>query len=805
MIDKEELTPALKQYMEIKEKYRDAIVFFRMGDFYEMFYEDAYIAARELGLTLTSRDREKKVPLAGVPYHSASIYLRKLVKKGYKVVICEQVGESENKKIVKREVVRIVTPGTIESEEGEANYIAAVFPCSNIFGLSYADLIDGDFYLMEVDEKDFLSEIERLSPSELLLPENFDIEAVSGNIPRTFLPKSDFDWRSAENVLKKHFGVKSLEVFGCKDKHSGIAAAGALLSYLQRTQLVDLKHITQIKVQHPKDFVVLDYTTQKNLELIQGLHGDEEATLFGVLNKTVTPMGRRMLKLWILRPLRSKEKIKERLNRVEYFYNDFNSLRKIRENLSGIYDIDRILGRLGLKTFSAKDLAMLRDSLSRLPEILKLLENIPLFEKLLEPIFESLDVFEILDEVLVDLPPHSINDEDFIRIGYDEELDELKNLLMEGRQWIVSFEERERKRTGIKSLKVGYNKVFGYYIEVTKANVNMVPSDYERKQTLVQAERFITRELKEYEERILTAEERIMEITSKIKEELREKILRRADSLKKLSDAIAEIDVLSSLAFVALKNGYVKPEIIDSNVITIKDGRHPVVECFVGRERFIPNDVYLDQSKCRIIILTGPNMAGKSTYLRQVAHIVIMAQMGSFVPAKLAKIGLVDRIFTRIGAMDDISRGESTFMIEMSETANILRNATPKSLVILDEVGRGTSTYDGLSIAWAVIEYLYNFVGAKVLFATHYHELTELERYLPALKNYHMAVDDKGEGLTFLYKVRSGKMNKSYGIEVAKIAGLPSEVVRRANEILRKLEKKEETFYPPKQLSLFVS
>lgn len=803
MSDKEELTPALKQYMEIKERYPDAIVFFRMGDFYEMFYEDAYVAARELGLTLTSRDKERKVPLAGVPYHSAYSYLRRLVKKGYKVVICEQVGEPKAGKIVEREVVRIVTPGTIENEEGEANYIASIFPSGDTFGLSYADLIDGDFYLTEVESKDIVSEIERLSPGELLLPENVDIEEISEDIPRTFLPKADFDWKNAEELLKKHFGVRSLEAFGCRDKLNGIAAAGALLSYLQRTQLVDLKHITQIKVQYPKDFMVLDYTTQRNLELVKSLHGDDEATLFGILNKTKTPMGRRLLKLWILRPLRSKEKIRERLDRVEWFYNDFDSLRKIREILSEMYDIDRILGRIGLKTFTAKDLAMLRDSLSKLPAIIELLENNSLFESLLNPVFESLDVFEILDEVLVNLPPHSIDDEDFVKIGYNEELDELKNLLLEGRQWIASFEEREKRRTGIKSLKVGYNKVFGYYIEVTKANVNMVPPDYERKQTLVQSERFITKELKEYEEKILTAEERISEITIKIKEELREKILRRADTLKRLSDAIAEIDVLSSLAFVALENGYVKPEITDSNLIIIKEGRHPVVEHFIGRERFIPNDVHLEPSKCKIIILTGPNMAGKSTYLRQVAHIVIMAQMGSFVPAKSAKIGLVDRIFTRIGAVDNLSRGESTFMIEMAETANILRNATSKSLVILDEIGRGTSTYDGLSIAWAVIEYLYNFIGAKVLFATHYHELTELEKYLPTLKNYHMAVEDKGGELTFLYKVKSGSIDKSYGIEVAKIAGLPSEVIRRANEILRKLERKEEDYIPPKQLSLF--
>lgn len=803
MIDKEELTPALKQYMEIKEKYPNAIVFFRMGDFYEMFYEDAYIAARELGLTLTSRDREKKVPLAGVPYHAANAYLRKLVKKGYKVVICEQIGEPRAGKIVEREVVRIVTPGTIEGEEWEANYIASVFPSGEIFGLSYADLIDGDFYLTEVDEKDLVSEIERLSPAELLLPENIDVEEIPGDIPRTFLPKLDFDLKNAEEVLKKHFGVRSLEAFGCKDKLNGIAAAGALLSYLQRTQLVDLKHITQIKVQYPKDFMVLDYTTQKNLELVRSLHGDDEATLFGVLNKTRTPMGKRLLKLWILKPLRSKEKIRERLSRVEWFCNEFNSLRKVREALSEMYDIDRILGRIGLKTFTAKDLAMLRDSLNKLPEIIELLENVPLFDKLLEPIFESLDIFEILDEVLVNLPPHSINDEDFVKIGYDEELDELKNLLLEGRQWIASFEERERKRTGIKSLKVGYNKVFGYYIEVTKSNVNMIPPDYERKQTLAQTERFVTKELKEYEEKILTAEEKILEITLRIKEELRERVLRRADALKRLSDAIAEIDVLSSLAFVALEKGYVKPEITDSDLIIIKEGRHPVVEHFIGKERFIPNDIHLEPSKCKIMVLTGPNMAGKSTYLRQIAHIVIMAQMGSFVPAKLAKIGLVDRIFTRIGAVDNLSRGESTFMIEMAETANILRNATSKSLIILDEIGRGTSTYDGLSIAWAVIEYLYNFIGAKVLFATHYHELTELEKYLPNLKNYHMAVEDRGGELTFLYKVKSGSINKSYGIEVARIAGLPSEVVRRANEILRRLEKKEQEFIPPKQLSLF--
>ncbi|MDK2871900.1 MAG: mismatch repair protein MutS [bacterium] len=802
-MDKKELTPALQQYMEIKERYKDAIVFFRMGDFYEMFYDDAYVAARELGLTLTARDREKKVPLAGVPYHSADTYIRRLVKKGYKVVICEQVGETRGKKLVERKVVRVITPGTVESEEGDANYIVSIFPSGNTFGISYADLINGDFYLTEIDEKDLISEIGRLSPGEILLPENIDVEEIPEEIPRTFLSKADFEWKNAEETLKRHFGIRSLESFGCKDKLIGISAAGALLSYLYRTQLVDLKHITQIKIHQPKDFMILDYTTQKNLELIKGLHGNDEATLFGVLDKTRTSMGRRLLKLWILNPLRSKDKINQRLERVEWFYNNFDILRKIRETLGGIYDIDRILGRVGLGTFTAKDLAMLRDSLRKIPDLISLLNDAVLFKELLDSLFESLDIFEMLDEVLVDLPPHSIEENDFVRAGYDEELDELKNLLVEGRQWIASFEERERNRTGIKSLKVGYNKVFGYYIEVTKANLNMVPPDYERKQTLTQAERFITKELKEYENKILSAEDRILEKVAEIKQKLGEKVLRRADSLKRLSSSIAEIDVLASLAFVALENGYVRPEITDSNLIIIEKGRHPIVEHFVGRDRFIPNDAFLEPSKCRIIVLTGPNMAGKSTYLRQVAHIVIMAQMGSFVPAKLARIGIVDRIFTRIGAMDDLARGESTFMIEMSETANILRNATSRSLVILDEIGRGTSTYDGLSIAWAVIEYLYNFVGAKVLFATHYHELTELEKYLPALKNYHMAVSDDGGELTFLYKVQPGSANKSYGIEVAKIAGLPSEVIRRANEILRRLESKESKMFSPKQLVLF--
>ncbi len=805
MKGRDELTPALKQYMEVKEKYPDAIVFFRMGDFYEMFYEDAKIASRELGLTLTSRDREKKVPLAGVPYHAASSYLRKLVRKGYKVVICEQVGDTKGKKLVERRVVRIVTPGTLEDEEGEANYIASIYPAGDVYGLSYADLIDGEFYLSEVDAKDLLSEVERISPSEILLPEYMDIEDLPGDIPRTYLPKGEFSWKSGEEILKRHFGVKSLEAFGCKNKLAGISSAGALLSYLLRTQLVDLRHITHIKVYYPREYMVLDYTSQRNLELIKSLHGDEEATLFGVLNKTRTSMGRRLLKSWILKPLRSKSGIKERLDKVDALYGDFNSLRKLREALGQVYDLERIVGRISLKNYTAKDLAMLRDSLRVLPAIEEALRNHVVFSELLHPLSESQELFDILDQALINAPPHSISDEDFVKLGFCEELDELKEVLESGRKWLASFEERERKRTGIKSLKVRYNKVFGYYIEITKANLHMVPQDYERKQTLTQAERFFTKELKEYEEKILTAEEKIAEITSRIKEGLREEVLSRASLLKRVSEALAEIDVLSSLAFVALENGYVRPQIVDANLIHIEEGRHPVVEKFIGRERFIPNDLYLDSSKCRVIILTGPNMAGKSTYLRQIAHIVIMAQMGSFVPAKSAKIGLVDRIFTRIGALDDLSRGESTFMVEMSETANILRNATSRSLVILDEIGRGTSTYDGLSIAWAVIEYIYNLIGAKVLFATHYHELTELEKYLPALKNYHMAVEERNGEIVFLYKVRSGGVDKSYGIEVAKIAGLPSEVIRRANEILKKLERKEEEVESPKQLILFAA
>ncbi|MCD6363293.1 MAG: DNA mismatch repair protein MutS [Synergistetes bacterium] len=805
MKDKEELTPALRQYMEVKEKYPDAIIFFRMGDFYEMFYEDAKIASRELGLTLTSRDRDRKVPLAGVPYHAASSYLRRLVKKGYKVVVCEQVGDTKGKKLVERKVVRVITPGTLEDEEGEANYIASVYPAGDVYGLSYADLIDGDFYLGEVDRKDLLSEIERISPGEILLPEYIDIEDLPGDIPRTYLPKGEFSWKQGEEILKRHFGVQSLEAFGCKDKLAGISSAGALLSYLLRTQLVDLRHITQIKVYYPREYMILDYTSQRNLELVKSLQGDEEATLFSVLNKTRTSMGRRLLKSWILKPLRSKSQIKKRLDRVEALCENFNSLRRLREALGKVYDLERILGKISLGSYTAKDLAMLRDSLKVLPTIRENLEEHSPFSDLLEPLSEAQELFEVLDQALINVPPHSISDEDFVKIGFCEELDELKEILESGRKWLASFEEKERKRTGIKSLKVRYNKVFGYYIEVTKANLHMVPSDYERKQTLAQAERFFTKELKEYEEKILTAEEKIVELTSKIKERLGEEVLRRAALLKCLAEALSEIDVLSSLAFVALENDYVKPQIVDANVIYIEGGRHPVVEKFIGRERFIPNDLYLDSSKCRVIILTGPNMAGKSTYLRQVAHIVIMAQMGSFVPAKSARIGLVDRIFTRIGAFDDLSRGESTFMIEMSETANILRNATPRSLVILDEIGRGTSTYDGLSIAWAVIEYIYNLIGAKVLFATHYHELTELERYLPALKNYHMAVEEREGEITFLYKVKSGSVDRSYGIEVAKIAGLPSEVIRRANEILRKLEKKGEEVESPKQLVLFAA
>jgi len=804
------LTPAMRQYLEIKETCRDAILFFRMGDFYEMFFEDAKLASRILNIALTTRDRnrENAIPMCGIPYHAVNSYIAKLVKEGHKVAVCEQMEDPKKAKgIIKREVTKVITPGVVLEEElldaKTNNFIASVTWNGNTGGLSYMDVTTGEFKVTEFSEKTALmDEIKRIEPKELLITEeladsnNFsEVSKILANTRVTSLRGYNFRYDDAVHGLTGHFQILSLDGLGCDSLNEGVKAVWIVLKYVKETQKGALPHIKRLSVYHPHQYMVIDSMTKKNLELTETIrHGAKKGTLLGLLDKTKTAMGGRRLKHWLEYPLKDVSEINRRLDAVEELSGEKLIRAEVQTCLVRVYDMERLAVRVALNTANPRDLVSLKDSLLTIPKIKNLLK--PFNSALLKGIYHGLDDVKeaslLIEASIVDLPPVAAREGGFIRDGFNAELDELRNVMRDGRSWIVRFEAGEKKRSGINSLKVRYNKVFGYYIEITKTNLSQTPPDYIRKQTLINAERFITPELKDYEAKVLGAEERIAALEQRLFNEIRERVSLYRDRIQETANLLAGLDVLSAFAQLADEMGYARPKINDGDVINIVEGRHPVIEAN-KEERFVSNDTMLDKTDNQIIILTGPNMAGKSTYIRQVALIVIMAQMGCFVPASEAIIGAVDRVFTRIGASDDITRGHSTFMVEMNETSNILNNATEKSLIILDEIGRGTSTYDGLSIAWAVAEYIHDqpAVMAKTLFATHYHELTELSLTKERVRNYNMAVKEWNDKVIFLRKVIPGGSSRSYGIQVARLAGMPEPVIQRAKEILRNLEKGE--------------
>ncbi|MDH5508217.1 MAG: DNA mismatch repair protein MutS [Anaerolineae bacterium] len=794
-------SPVRRQYLEIKRQYPEAILFFRLGDFYETFDEDAQNIARELDIVLTSRNVGKgtRVPMAGIPYHAAENYLSRLIERGYHVAICEQVGDQPVDGLMPRQVVRIVTPGTIFEPgllPGDANnYLASVVVEDGRAGVAYVDITTGEFAAAELAGEDIdlvvRAELTRLRPAETLLP---DTLAAQNNYPGhvTALPAWRFESGRCQEAIKAHFEVAALDGFGMKDKPLAVCAAGGILQYLKTTQPAALSLLTGLGVYSTNEFMTLDAATRRNLELTETIRsGNVKGSLLGVLDHTITPMGRRMLRQWVSRPLLDVVGIAKRQDGVAYFFEDGLGRAEIQQGLKPLGDLERLTNRVVSGTAQPRDLAAMRETLERLPSLFGLLPdgNSPLTDVLAESAGCE-DELAFLMAALNDEPPATLQKVGVIRPGFSDELDRVMENSRHAREWIASLEAKERVRTGINTLKVGYNKVFGYYIEITKANADAAPDNYIRKQTLVNAERYITPEMKEYESLVLNAEESIRDIEARLFREICARLAGSAERLLKTARAVAEIDVLAGLAEVAAVQGYSRPEVVADNGLEILDSRHPVVErSLPSGERFVPNDVKFENGEI-VRIITGPNMSGKSTYLRQVALIVLMAQMGSFVPAASARIGLVDRIFTRIGAQDEIHAGQSTFMVEMVEVANILHHATERSLLVLDEVGRGTSTYDGVSIAWAVIEYIQNHpdLRAKTLFATHYHELTQLADLLPGVRNYNVAVSEADNNVVFLHKIIPGGADQSYGIHVGQLAGLPKVVIQRAGEILRELE-----------------
>ncbi len=789
----------MRQYQEIKARYPDCILFFRLGDFYEMFGDDAIVASKVLQITLTSRDkgREDPVPMCGVPHFAAESYITKLINAGYKVAVCEQVEDPKQAKgIVKREVVRVITAGTHTPMEPKENtYIMSIYPSGHRAGFAVADLSTGEFLLYQ-SEKAVRDEIERFEPREVLCPERVreDIhfsEALDG-LYVSYLDEWYYDYTEAYRNLVNYYRVYALETFGIENESEAVSAAGALLQYL-RENLRESFTLRPPKVDRQGQYMFLDSYTKKNLELVRNLRdGTHEGTLLSVLDETLTPMGGRYLRQAVLRPLVDLTLIQERLDAVENLFRDLHMQESLRTYLQRLGDLQRLSTKIVNRTANGRDLVAVKNSLEVLPSIRQTLRDATAdrLRILRESIGEFSHIMDLIDKAIVDDPPHGLRDGGIIKSGFHKEVDELRRLATHGRDYIAALEQKERQRTGIQSLKVGYNRVFGYYIEVTKPNLHLVPKDYIRKQTLVGSERFITEELKEYEEKVLGAEEKLKALEYEVFQGVLEEVAAEADCLLSTAEALAELDFLLCLAVVARRNNYNRPSVDDSYVIDISDGRHPVLER-TTQERFIPNSAYLDNEGQRLLIITGPNMAGKSTFMRQVALIVLMAQIGSFVPASRARIGLVDRIFTRIGASDFLSRGQSTFMVEMIETANILHNATDRSLILLDEVGRGTSTFDGISIAWAVAEYILHRIKARTLFATHYHELTELVINNEGVRNFNVVVKEWGDEIIFLRKVQEGPADKSYGIHVARLAGLPEEAVNRAKEVLHNLEKAE--------------
>ena len=808
-----EMTPMMQKYMETKAEYPDCILFYRLGDFYEMFFEDAQVASKELELTLTGKScgLEERAPMCGVPYHAVEGYLTKLVSKGYKVAICEQVEDPKLAKgLVKREVVRIVTPGTnlnMQSlEETRNNFLMCVTYTPTKIGLAATDVTTGDFYLTEVeDTKKLMDELMKYEPSEIICNEAFlvsgmDIGDLRGrlHISVNALEARYFDDESCKKCLTEHFKVSSLIGLGVEDFPTGVIAAGAILQYLYETQKTTLSHFTRLTPYLTSKYMLLDSSTRRNLELTETLREKQKrGSLLWVLDKTKTAMGARTLRSFIEQPLIDKGEIEKRLDAIEELNKDSVSRDEIREYLNAVYDLERLLGKVSYKTANPRDLIAFRNSLEMMPHIKAVLSG---FQKEalkeIEQDIDSLeDIYGLICNAIEEDPPVTIREGGMIKSGFDENIDMLRKAKTDGKTWLAQLENEDKERTGIKNLKIKYNKVFGYYFEVTNSYKDLVPEDYIRKQTLANAERYTTPRLKELEDTILNAEDKLYTLEYDLFCKIRDSIALELDRIQKTAKAVARLDVFASLAYVAERNRYVRPKLNEKGVIDIKDGRHPVVEQMTDYDSFIANDTYLDNGAHCISVITGPNMAGKSTYMRQSALIVLLAQIGSFVPARSANVGIVDRIFTRVGASDDLASGQSTFMVEMNEVANILRNATSKSLLVLDEIGRGTSTFDGLSIAWAVIEHISNrkLLGAKTLFATHYHELTELEGKISNVNNYCIAVKECGDDIVFLRKIVKGGADKSYGIQVAKLAGVPDMVIDRAKEIVEQLSDNDIT------------
>lgn len=808
-----ELTPMMQKYMETKEEYKDCILFYRLGDFYEMFFDDAITASRELEITLTGKacGLEERAPMCGIPYHAVEGYLTKLVSRGYKVAICEQVEDPKLAKgLVKREVVRIVTPGTnlnVQAlEASKNNYLLSITYTPTKIGIAAADVTTGDFYLTEVEDLKKLSdELMKYEPSEIICNDAFlvsgaDVADLRGrlHISVNALEAHVFDDDACKKVLLRHFKVSTLIGLGIEEFPTGMIAAGAMLQYLYDTQKTELEHFTHITPYLTSKYMLLDSATRRNLELTETLREKQKrGSLLWVLDKTKTAMGARMLRSFIEQPLIDKDEMEKRLDAIDELNRSSVSRDEIREYLNPIYDLERLLSKVTYKTANPRDLIAFRNSLEMLPYIKQVLKEFSKEElKNIEADIEGLeDIYELIRSAVIEEPPITIREGGIIQDGFDETIDMLRNAKKDGKQWLAQLEEQDRERTGIKNLRIKYNKVFGYYFEVTNSYKNLVPDDYVRKQTLTGAERYTTPRLKELEDTILNAEDKLQTLEYDLFCKIRDSIAMELARIQKTAKAIAKLDVYASLSVVAERNHYVRPKLNLKGVIDIKDGRHPVVEQMITNDMFISNDTYLDNGNHCISIITGPNMAGKSTYMRQTALIVLMAQIGSFVPARSANIGIVDRIFTRVGASDDLASGQSTFMVEMNEVANILRNATSNSLLILDEIGRGTSTFDGLSIAWAVIEHISNrkLLGAKTLFATHYHELTELEGKMSNVNNYCIAVKECGDDIVFLRKIVKGGADKSYGIQVAKLAGVPDMVIDRAKEIVEQLSDNDIT------------
>ena len=804
---KNEVTPMMQHYLQTKEEYKDCILFYRLGDFYEMFFEDAKTVSRELELTLTGKacGLPERAPMCGVPFHAADTYINRLVTKGYKVAICEQVEDPKLAKgMVKREVVRIVTPGTntdMQSlDEGKNNYIMCIVYLADRYGVATADVTTGDFFVTEVDsERKLMDELNRFAPSEIVCNEPFYMSGIDVNDMRgrmqiavSALDAWYFGDDLAKETLLSHFHVHTLQGLGLEDYDSGVIASGALLKYLYETQKNSLDNILALHSYSIGKYMIIDSSTRRNLELVETLREKQKrGSLLWVLDKTKTAMGARLLRSYVEQPLIDKDEILKRQGLIGKLNEQEITREELREYLNPIYDLERLITRITYQTANPRDMLAFRNSIGMLPPIRTLLDELDgaLVDEIREDLDCLEDIYTLLESSISDEPPISVRDGDIIKSGYHEEVDRLRLASTDGKTWLAKLEAEEKEKTGIKNLRIKYNKVFGYYLEVTNSFKDLVPDYYVRKQTLANAERYITPELKELEDTILGAQDRLVNLEYDLFRDIRDEVARNVARIQRTAKAIAKLDVFASMALVASQNNYCRPKINESGIIDIKGGRHPVVEKMIVNDMFIDNDTYLDNHNNRISIITGPNMAGKSTYMRQTALIVLMAQVGSYVPATSANIGIVDRIFTRVGASDDLASGQSTFMVEMNEVSNILRNATANSLLILDEIGRGTSTFDGLSIAWAVVEHISNakLLGAKTLFATHYHELTELEGKLSGVNNYCIAVKEKGDDIVFLRKIVKGGADKSYGIQVAKLAGLPDSVVERAKEIVNEL------------------